>query len=80
MAKKTSSPSELTFEQAFKELEAIILKLERGELSLDESLALFERGQTLAKQCGALIDAAELKVKQLTPEGEMEDFDSEESP
>ncbi len=53
-------------------------KLESGELSLDESLALFERGQVLAKQCGVLLDAAELKVKQLTPDGELEDFTEEE--
>lgn len=78
MPKKTSSPSEPTFEQAFKELESIIAKLESGELSLDESLALFERGQALAKQCGALLDAAELKVKQLSPDGELEDFSEEE--
>ncbi len=77
MPKKTSSP-EPTFEQAFKELESIIAKLESGELSLDESLALFERGQVLAKQCGVLLDAAELKVKQLTPDGELEDFTEEE--
>ena len=75
---KKASPSEPTFEQAFKELEAILAKLESGELSLDESLALFERGQALAKQCGALLDAAELKVKQLSPEGELEEFHEEE--
>ena len=78
MPKKTSS-SEPTFEQAFKELEVIIAKLESGELSLDESLALFERGQALAKQCSALLDAAELKVKQLSPDGELEDFNEEET-
>jgi exodeoxyribonuclease VII small subunit len=78
MPKKNTHSSEPTFEQAFKELESIIAKLESGELSLDESLALFERGQVLAKQCGALLDAAELKVKQLSPDGELEDFHEEE--
>lgn len=78
MPKKTSSPTGPTFEQAFKELESIIAKLESGELSLDESLALFERGQALAKQCSALLDAAELKVKQLSPDGGLEDFTEED--
>jgi exodeoxyribonuclease VII small subunit len=78
MPKKNTPLTEPTFEQAFKELESIIAKLESGELSLDESLALFERGQALAKQCGALLDAAELKIKQLSPEGELEDFSEDE--
>jgi exodeoxyribonuclease VII small subunit len=76
MPKKTSSP-EPTFEAAFAELEEIVAKLESGELSLGESLTLFERGQALAAKCRALLDAAELKVKQLTPSGELEDFDPE---
>jgi exodeoxyribonuclease VII small subunit len=59
----------LTFEQAFAELEEIVRKLEAGGLALEESLALFERGQTLATQCNAQLDQAELKVRQLSPEG-----------
>ncbi len=78
MPKKSLPPAELTFEQAFAELEKIVERLESGELSLDDSLALFERGQTLAALCGALLDAAELKVKQLAPGGELEDLDAEE--
>ncbi len=77
MPKKSAPPPpELTFEQAFAELEKIVEKLESGELSLDDSLALFERGQTLATLCGALLEAAELKVKQLAPDGRLEDFDA----
>lgn len=83
MPKKTPPPvNDLTFEQAFAELESIVEKLESGELPLEESLALFQRGQALAAQCGALLDAAELKVKQLAPGGGLEDFedlDSEEA-
>ncbi len=80
--KSPPPPTELSFEKAFAELETIVAKLESGELSLDESLALFERGQALAAQCNSLLDAAELKVKQLSPGGELEElenFDSEES-
>lgn len=76
MPKKTTSPEPaLTFEQAFAELEEIVARLESADLSLDDSLALFEKGQALAAQCAQLLEAAELKVKQLSPSGELEDFD-----
>ena len=61
----------LTFEQAFAELEGTVGKLESGGLTLEESLALFERGQALAARCGKQLDEAELKIKQLTPEGDV---------
>jgi exodeoxyribonuclease VII small subunit len=59
----------LTFEQTFAELEEIVRKLEAGGLVLEESLALFERGQALAARCNIQLDQAELKVRQLSPEG-----------
>jgi len=59
----------LTFEQAFAELEETVRKLEEGGLALEESLGLFERGQALAAHCNAQLDQAELKVRQLSPEG-----------
>ena len=81
-ARKTTAAAVdgLTFEQAYKELEAITRKLEEGQLPLDESLALFERGQALAARCGALLEQAELKVKQLLPQsgGELADFEASE--
>ncbi|HET7375841.1 MAG TPA: exodeoxyribonuclease VII small subunit [Anaerolineae bacterium] len=55
----------LTFEEAFKELEESVAKLESGELPLEESLALYERGQALAVYCGKLLDEAELKIEQV---------------
>lgn len=64
---------ELTYEQAFHELEAIVAALEDAEGSLEDSLALFERGQALVRRCARLLDQAELKVQQLTGE-ELEDF------
>ena len=67
----------LTFEQAFEELEALVQQLEAGQLALEESLALFERGQALAARCGVLLDGAELKVKQLVG-GELRDFEAGE--
>lgn len=60
----------LSFEEAFKELEDTVHRLEGGGLTLDESIALFERGMRLAKHCGRKLDDAELRVSQLVPSGE----------
>ncbi|MBN1956074.1 MAG: exodeoxyribonuclease VII small subunit [Anaerolineae bacterium] len=67
---------ELTFEEAFAELEETVQKLEVGQLTLEESLALYERGQALAAHCGQQLEQAELKVQQLTPEGTKIPFES----
>ncbi len=56
-----------SFEQLFEELETTVQKLEEGDLTLDESLALYERGMQLAKQCGEQLDRAELRIKELAP-------------
>ncbi|HHS96783.1 MAG TPA: exodeoxyribonuclease VII small subunit [Chloroflexi bacterium] len=66
---------ELTFEEAFAELEETVRKLEAGGLTLEESLALYERGQALAAHCNRRLDEAELKIRQLTPEGEVVPFE-----
>jgi exodeoxyribonuclease VII small subunit len=58
---------ELTYEEALAELEEIVSALE-GDASqnpLEEAIKLFERGQALASRCGVLLEAAELKVKQV---------------
>jgi exodeoxyribonuclease VII small subunit len=75
--KSDSALADLSFEAAFKELEKIVARLEDGQLSLDESLALFERGQALAARCGELLGAAELKIRKLLPSGELADFAGE---
>ena len=67
----------LSFEQAFVELEETVGKLEAGGLALEESLALFERGQALAAHCNVQLDRAELKIQKLSPEGVVP-FDLEE--
>jgi exodeoxyribonuclease VII small subunit len=56
----------LSYEQAFAELEAIINGLEANQKTLEESIALYERGQALALFCGGLLDQAELRVRQLS--------------
>jgi exodeoxyribonuclease VII small subunit len=62
---------DLTFEAAFKELEQTVAKLESGGLTLEESLAVFERGRKLAAYCSQKLEEAELQVKQMTPEGDV---------
>lgn len=61
---------ELAYEQAFDELEAIVQTLEAGDQNLEESLALFERGQALAERCSQLLASAELKLHELIPDGD----------
>ena len=51
-----------TFEQSISELEQIVSQLENGDVTLDESLSLFERGIKLSKGCQKMLDAAEKKV------------------
>jgi len=67
-SKKTEKPvEELSYEEALIELEEIVSALE-GDASrnpLEEAIKLFERGQALAQRCGVLLEAAELKVKQV---------------
>jgi exodeoxyribonuclease VII small subunit len=60
---------ELNYEAAFSELEAIVTALESEQPSLQDAMLLFERGQALAQRCAALLDQAELRVRQLTGEG-----------
>ncbi len=57
---------EMTYEQAFAELEVIVTRLESEEQSLQDSIALFERGQALAQYCNELLEQAELRVRQLS--------------
>ncbi|MFZ5922848.1 MAG: exodeoxyribonuclease VII small subunit [Chloroflexota bacterium] len=74
MSKSTLKPVEdLSYEEAFAELEGIVALLEGEQKALDESLALFERGQALMRRCAGLLEQADLKVQQLTANG-LNDF------
>lgn len=59
----------LSFEDAYAELERLTARLESGELTLDESVDLFERGRGLATYCQRLLDAAALRVDQIADDG-----------
>ena len=67
--KKSERPvEELTYEEALAELEGIVETLEGEQSQLEEAIKLFERGQALAARCGVLLEAAQLKVKQVVGE------------
>ncbi len=62
---KLKPPDEMRFEEAFAELATLVGKLESGDLELEDSLGLFERGQALADRCSQLLEEAELSLRQL---------------
>jgi len=74
----TDDVETLTFEEALAELEAIVERLDAGELVLEEALALFERGQALADHCSEQLEAASLRVEQLTEHGEIVEIEVDE--
>lgn len=62
---KQPEAEEVPFEESVKQLAQIVDKLEAGDLPLDESVALFERGMQIAKRSQAQLDRAERKVEEL---------------
>lgn len=78
---KAETPAEdaelaaVDFESALGELEALVERMEAGELSLEDSLAAFERGVKLTRHCQNALKNAELKVKVLTEQNTLEDLD-----
>ena len=74
--KSEKSVQELSYEEALAELEQVVSALENEQSQLEEAIKLFERGQALAARCGVLLEAAELKVKQVVGDEEI-DFEAE---
>jgi len=62
--------NEMSFEAAMKELEAVVDQLERGDVPLDASITLYERGALLKKRCEEELKRAEEKVAAITLNGE----------
>ena len=64
--------NEMSFEDAMKELETVVGQLERGDVALDASIALYERGAALKARCEAKLKEAEEKVAKITlrPDGQ----------
>jgi len=73
---KQKDIDDLTYEEAFGELEALVATLEGDSRPLDEAMQLYERGQALAKRCAQLLEGAELRVRQLAGETEV-DFEGD---
>ncbi len=57
---------DLTFEKALAELEAIVARLERGDVGLEDSIAIYTRGEALKAHCEALLKQAEIRIEKIT--------------
>jgi exodeoxyribonuclease VII small subunit len=71
MSETSANTSIKDFEAAIAELETVVKKLEEGELSLEQSLALYERGVTLSKFCHARLEDAERRIELLNERGQL---------
>ncbi len=78
----TAKKSDPPFEELYKKLEETVEKLEKGGLSLEQSIALYEEGMKLAKQCQAILDGAEQRITKLRESFTQppEDAEPEEAP
>ena len=70
MADKAVAVDKMSFEEALAELETIVRKLEQGDVELEQSIAIYERGAALKKHCEGRLKAAELKVEQIVQGGD----------
>ena len=61
-----SAIRDLPFEQALEQLEGIVRSLEKGDVPLDESVAIYERGEALKRHCDALLQRAEARIQKIT--------------
>ena len=60
-----ADPKTLSFEAALKELESIVDQLERGDVELEKSIAIYERGEALRNRCDELLKSAEMKIEKI---------------
>ncbi|HAU68849.1 MAG: exodeoxyribonuclease VII small subunit [Arenicella sp.] len=70
MSKTNETKTDLTFEQAFNELEALVERMERGQQNLEDSLGDFERGVGLMKHCHSVLKSAEQQVEILVKDSD----------
>jgi exodeoxyribonuclease VII small subunit len=66
---------DLTFEEAYRQLEVTVRQLEAGNLPLEQAINLYERGVALSAHCERQLEGVELRLKVLTPTGDVVDFD-----
>ena len=72
MATNAKPVKDMSFEEALAELETIVRQLEQGDVELEKSIAIYERGAELKKHCEARLKSAELKVEQIVQGGDGE--------
>jgi exodeoxyribonuclease VII small subunit len=65
-AARNQDIKDLSFEQALKELEGIVSRLERGDVALEESITIYERGEALRAHCDRVLKQAETRIEKLT--------------
>ena len=66
MADNNTDVSKMPFERAIEELETIVKRLEEGKVPLEESVAIYERGEVLKRRCEDLLRQAEARVEKIT--------------
>jgi exodeoxyribonuclease VII small subunit len=66
MADNTADVKKMPFERAIEELETIVKRLEEGKVPLEESVAIYERGEALKTRCEELLRQAEARVEKIT--------------
>ena len=71
MEEQAPDISQMSFEDALRALEDVVRRLETGEVPLDESISLYERGEKLRKHCQARLDAAQARIEKIVagPDG-----------
>jgi exodeoxyribonuclease VII small subunit len=72
MQEQTPDIGAMTFEEALRALEDVVRRLESGEVPLDDSITLYERGEALRKHCQARLDAAQARIEKIVagPDGQ----------
>lgn len=71
MDQDSAQIGEMSFEDALRALEDVVRRLESGDVPLDESIALYERGEALRRHCQARLDAAQARIEKIVagPDG-----------
>ena len=69
MTRKAARKKEVPFDEALRQLEEIVQRLEAGDITLEESIRLFEQGVQLSKLCGGKLQDAERKIEMLVQDG-----------
>ncbi|WP_229822174.1 exodeoxyribonuclease VII small subunit [Novosphingobium arvoryzae] len=82
MSETAADIAAMSFEDALRALEDVVRKLESGEVPLDDSITLYERGEALRKHCQARLDAAQTRIEKIVagPDGQaaaVQPFDAE---